>query len=696
MDMSTLTSSDQASRLHSSQSTRFKGFLAAAVIAVVASAEFLTISIEQYAQLGMTGVLLFLLFAGASVFALLRLNRLFRNAESAFHSAALAEKELYQSATPADEALSDMATTALAAINANVMIADQSNTIVYMNEAVKALFARHEKKIREQIPEFDASSLIGTSMDVFHKNPAHQRRLIDALQETYSSSATVAGITFTITASPIFDADARRTGTVVEWEDISLELEARQQAQENSRLRQALDRASANIMVADEHNCIIYMNDTVRRMFLTAADDIRQDLPDFRVDQLIGQSMDVFHKQPEHQRKLIENLTEPYTAPAASVGSRTFSITASPIFGTDKDRLGTVVEWSDKTAELAVENEVNSIVASARSGDLGKRIRTEDKSGFFKVLSAGINELVTVCDQVVSDTGAVLSALAQGNLDTRIDRDYEGAFQQLKRDANTTVERLIEVIGDIQRSAQSVSTGADEISKGNLNLSQRTEEQSASLEETASSMEEMTSTVQQNADNAKQATQLAASAKEKAEFGGDVVSRAVQAMAEIEQSSKEVSAILSVIDDIAYQTNLLALNASVEAARAGEQGKGFAVVAEEVRALAQRSAAAAKDIKTLISSSVNKVTDGSELVNSSGATLEEIINAVNKVNSIVSEISVASVQQANGIEEVNRAISQMDEITQQNAALVEESAAAAQNMSDQAQGLSRLISFFKV
>lgn len=696
MDMSTLTSSQSAAQQHASQAARFKGFLVAAVIAVVASAQFLAITLEQYTRLGLAGVLLFLLCAAIAVFALRHLTRLFSRAETGALTVSELQRESLAATDSIDATMNGMSRTALDAINANVMIADQDNTIVYMNDAVKALFAKHDKKIREQIPQFDASTLIGTNMDVFHKNPAHQKALVGSLQDTYSSTATVAGITFTITASPIFDTSARRLGTVVEWEDISLELEAQQQAQENSRLRQALDRASANIMVADENNCIIYMNDTVRQMFLKAADDIRQDLPDFRVDQLIGQSMDVFHKKPEHQRELIRNLTEPFTAPAARVGNRTFSITASPIFTDDNNRLGTVVEWADKTAELAVENEVNSIVASARAGDLGKRIRTEDKAGFFKVLGDGINELVTVCDQVVSDTGKVLSALAQGSLNTRIEREYQGAFQQLKRDANATVERLIEVIGDIQHSAKSVSTGADEISKGNLNLSQRTEEQSASLEETASSMEEMTATVQQNADNARQATELAASAKEKAEFGGDVVSRAVQAMAEIEQSSKEVSAILGVIDDIAYQTNLLALNASVEAARAGEQGKGFAVVAEEVRALAQRSAAAAKDIKTLINSSVAKVTDGSELVNSSGATLEEIISAVNKVNSIVSEISVASVQQANGIQEVNRAISQMDEITQQNAAVVEESAAAAQSMNDQAQGLSRLVSFFRM
>ncbi|MEO6185110.1 MAG: methyl-accepting chemotaxis protein, partial [Steroidobacteraceae bacterium] len=237
-------------------------------------------------------------------------------------------------------------------------------------------------------------------------------------------------------------------------------------------------------------------------------------------------------------------------------------------------------------------------------------------------------------------------------------------------------------------AAAEISKGADEISQGNTNLSQRTEEQASSLEETASSMEEMTSTVKQNADNAGQANQLAVAARDQAERGGVVVAKAVRAMAEINESSKKIADIISVIDEIAFQTNLLALNAAVEAARAGEQGRGFAVVATEVRNLSGRSATAAKEIKALIQDSVRKVDEGSDLVTQSGNTLEQIVASVKKVTDIVAEIAAASREQSAGIEQVNKAVTQLDELTQQNAALVEQASAASQSMAEQARGLN--------
>jgi methyl-accepting chemotaxis protein len=234
------------------------------------------------------------------------------------------------------------------------------------------------------------------------------------------------------------------------------------------------------------------------------------------------------------------------------------------------------------------------------------------------------------------------------------------------------------------------------MSQGSTNLSQRTEEQASSLEETASSMEEMTSTVKQNADNALQANQLAVAARDQAEKGGMVVAKAVKAMTGINEASKKIADIIGVIDEIAFQTNLLALNAAVEAARAGEQGRGFAVVASEVRNLASRSATAAKEIKTLIQDSVQKVDEGSSLVTQSGATLEQIVGAVKKVTDIVAEIAAASQEQSAGIEQVNKAVMQLDELTQQNAALVEEASASSQAMADQARGLNEAMQRYKV
>jgi methyl-accepting chemotaxis protein len=251
-------------------------------------------------------------------------------------------------------------------------------------------------------------------------------------------------------------------------------------------------------------------------------------------------------------------------------------------------------------------------------------------------------------------------------------------------------------VGQIKDATDTINTASKEIAAGNSDLSQRTEEQASSLEETASSMEELTSTVKQNAENAKQANQLAIGASDVAGKGGAVVSEVVVTMDSINESSRKIVDIISVIDGIAFQTNILALNAAVEAARAGEQGRGFAVVAGEVRNLAQRSAAAAKEIKTLIGDSVEKVEGGSKLVAQAGQTMEEIVSSIKRVTDIMAEITAASVEQSAGIEQVNLAITQMDEVTQQNAALVEEAAAAAEALEEQAQNLSVSVGTFKV
>jgi methyl-accepting chemotaxis protein len=239
-----------------------------------------------------------------------------------------------------------------------------------------------------------------------------------------------------------------------------------------------------------------------------------------------------------------------------------------------------------------------------------------------------------------------------------------------------------------------MSTASQEIATGNLDLSSRTEQQASSLEETASSMEELTSTVKQNADNARQANSLAASASEVAGKGGTVIAEVVNTMGAINESSRKIVEIISTIDGIAFQTNILALNAAVEAARAGEQGRGFAVVATEVRNLAHRSAAAAKEIKTLISDSVDKVASGSQLVDQAGATMSEVVDSVRRVSDIISEITAASREQSMGIDQINQAIMQMDSVTQQNAALVEESAAAAESLQGQAAQLAAVVGKF--
>lgn len=587
---------------------------------------------------------------------------------------------------------------ALDVCDTSVMLADTDLNISYLNNAVQKMLTAREHQIKQLLPNFNAAKLVGSNVDAFHKNPSHQRNVLSDLKESYKTDLALGELTFGLLATPIFDDKGKRSGTVVEWKDRTEELAALAKEQkvfaENMRVRQALDAVSSNVMIADADANIIYMNNSVKDLMQGVESELRQDLPNFNASQLVGENIDAFHKNPAHQRNMLATLKDTYNGNII-VGGRHFGLIANPVV-VEGQRIGTVVEWSDKTAEVKIEQEVDSMLEAALAGDFTKQLRLDDKKGFFANLSKGLNTLVSTVEVSLNDVLRILGAMAKGDLSERITRDYHGAFAQLKTDANATADKLTEVTSKIWSSAGAIGTAANEIAQGNADLSQRTEEQASSLQETASSMEQMTSAVRQSSDNARQANELSDQAKLKARSGGEVVSKAIQAMDDINVASKKISDIIGVIDEIAFQTNLLALNAAVEAARAGEQGRGFAVVAGEVRNLAQRSAGAAKEIKDLIRDSVVKVEDGSELVNASGETLTEIVAAVDKVSNMMREIADAAQEQTSGIEQVNTTISQMDEMTQQNAALVEEASAAGQAMADQARAMNAVVEFFNV
>lgn len=478
--------------------------------------------------------------------------------------------------------------------------------------------------------------------------------------------------------------------------DLKARTEAeRKVANEALRIKVALDVTSNSVMVADPDGMIVYCNAAVLEMMRVAEADIRKDLPSFRANSILGSNFDIYHKNTAHQRNLLAGLKGMHRTQIL-VGGRTFRLVASPIVNERNERLGTVVEWTDRTAEVAVEEEVGSIIAAAASGDFSRRINANEMSGFFRQISTGINDLLEVNSRALGDVGAMLTRLSQGDLTRKIDTEYQGVLGRLKDDANVTVDNLQEIIFSIKSATDAINTAAQEIASGNQDLSGRTEQQASSLEETASSMEQLTSTVKQNADNARQANELAGSAQRVAEKGGLVVGQVVETMGAIHQASNRISDIISVIDGIAFQTNILALNAAVEAARAGEQGRGFAVVATEVRNLAQRSAAAAKEIKSLISDSVDKVQTGGRLVDQAGQTMGEVVASIQRVAKIMSDISYASREQTAGIEQVGLAVSQMDEMTQQNAALVEQAAAAAESLEEQARNLAESVAVFRL
>jgi methyl-accepting chemotaxis protein len=464
-------------------------------------------------------------------------------------------------------------------------------------------------------------------------------------------------------------------------------------AAENARIRAALDVASGGMMVADHEGVIVYMNRSVSRTLLDAEQEIAAHLPGFAASKVLGANFDQFHKDPGKQRGMISALKDTH-AGRIRIGERVFELFANPVFNAEGERIGTALEWLDRSAESSFRHGLRNVVQRAAAGFLNARVEVTVNDERFVELAEIVNNLIGTTGQALSEVEIVMAALAEGRLGVRSNAALLGKFGEINANVNRTSEALSSVIGDIQTAVRQIDVSAGEISQGNADLSQRTEQAAASIEETASALEEITSTVKHTADNAQQANALASRATAVAEDGGKVVAQVVATMQGIEAASRQMADIISTIDGIAFQTNILALNAAVEAARAGEQGRGFAVVASEVRALAQRSANAAKEIATLINDTASKIESGSVLVQQAGSRMHEIVNSSQQVAGIVAEISAAAAEQARGITEVNRAVTQMDQATQANAALVEEVAAAAQALSSETQRLSEIADRF--
>ncbi|WP_409524127.1 methyl-accepting chemotaxis protein [Nitrincola sp. MINF-07-Sa-05] len=659
-----------------------------------------------------------------------------------------------------------------------IMMIDRDFVITYVNDATVTMLRPHQEVLKEAFRGFDVDKLVGSNIDTFHKNPAHQRQMLSKPDNLpYSTEIKVGPLQFRLNVTATIDDEGNYIGNALEWSDIT---EAKTKAAERQALQAEIEGVAAamdrvmGVISFDMKGNIIEINDN----FL--------NIVGYNRDEVIGNHHRIFAppglaESPEYTAfwaKLNRGEFDAGQYKRIGKAGKEIWLQASynPVFGADgkpfkvvkfatnisAEKLrqadvegqleaidkamavisfnldGTIIDANDNflsatgyshndvvgqhhrifAGEFANTPEYHAFWAKLSRGEFdageylrfgkgGKEIWLQasynpifDPNGKpFKVVkyASDITEqkqLQLTVEKVLKSTSVVMNAMAEGDLTRQMEGEYEGEFAQLQTAINETVNAISEIVQDITESAVSISSAAAEISRGNMDLSRRTEEQASSLQQTASSMEELTTTVKHNSDNAREANQLAAGAREKAEQGGEVIRKAIDAMAAISGSSKQVADIIGVIDEIAFQTNLLALNAAVEAARAGDQGRGFAVVAAEVRNLAQRSAAAAKEIKALISDSVEKVSEGSALVNESGRTLEAIVDGATKVGDIVSEIAAASVQQTTGIEQINQAVSQMDEMTQQNAALVEQAAASSESLDEQGKNLQQRMEFF--
>ena len=496
-------------------------------------------------------------------------------------------------------------------------------------------------------------------------------------------------------ATPLKDSSAAIIGYAIELLDVTEREIAQQRELENTRIKVALDNVTTNIMVADQDHNIVYTNEAVIKMMGEAAEDIQKDLPNMDPTNLLGQNIDVFHKNPEHQRHMLAALNENYKTNIA-VGGRHFQLIATPVTSNTNERLGTVVEWQDLTLQHLIERDVEKLVQDVSNGRLGALIPTSNKEGFFLNISKGLNDLSQTVNAFVRDVSSASQKLSVGDLSGHIEHHYKGNFAEVVDSLNYTGEKLKQIVGDVQHATNSIRSSSEEISIGNDQLSSRTEKQASNLEETAASLEQLTSNVRNTASNASTADQAANNARDLAQNGEAIVSDAVLSMKAITESSNKIVEIISVIDDIAFQTNLLALNASVEAARAGEQGRGFAVVANEVRNLAQRSAVSAKEIKELIDVSSIRVNKGSDQVNKCGHALKEILSNVGELSMLISDIANSTKEQATGIGQVNQAVAELDDITQQNAALAEEASSASHSSLQLADEMVGVVNFFKL
>ncbi|MEA1989821.1 MAG: methyl-accepting chemotaxis protein [Pseudomonadota bacterium] len=471
--------------------------------------------------------------------------------------------------------------------------------------------------------------------------------------------------------------------------------ESQYQLDSANRLQTAMDQIGSNVMIADSNLNIIYMNKAMHTFFEEREKRLQTALPQLKADEILGSNIDIFHKNPAHNRAMLAGITETTMAKIV-VANYHLDLNVIPVYNRSGIQTSTIVEWQDRTSDVQLLENVGEAINAAKAGLLDRRIDVSQTDGVALQLGQSINELLNNIEKPVNSAVGVAVALSEGDLTEHVNGEYLGRFAVMQDSLNVAVANLGSMMSQTKMAVENVNGGSSQIYQGSVDLNNRTQEQAASLEQTASSMEQMTAAVKQNAENAKQASEVTHTSADLAQSGVSVMDNAIKAMEQINESSQKINDIISLIDSIAFQTNLLALNAAVEAARAGEHGRGFAVVAGEVRTLAQKSADAAKDIRVLIEDTVKKVSEGTHHVKGSGESLHGIVESINNVNLIIEEIASSSSEQSEGVGLVNQAITQIDSAVQQNAAMVEETAATAEELGHMSELMSGNVNQFKL
>ncbi|KRG44888.1 hypothetical protein ARC78_03500 [Stenotrophomonas pictorum JCM 9942] len=557
-----------------------------------------------------------------------------------------------------------------------LMVANADGFILAVNPALRNMLASLETELRQQFPDFDAATLVGSSIDRFHHDPAARHLQLRQLTGRHLTDIRVGSARFGLAITPIAGADGTTSIYAVEWTDKTRWAQA---ADSELRLRTALDNMTAKLMLADADSTIVYVNDALKRMFQRNLEAMRNRFPDFDPEQLVGRSIDIFHRHPQHQREALRNTRTKISA-SLQIGPMRMELDAMPIRDGNGRYLGAFAIWDDIHA-------VHELVRRVGHGDLDGRLQPAHYEGSMQALAELLNTMMQAVHAPMTSAVGVATALARGELGSRLDEHAEGVFQQLHVALNTAAGNLAQMIRSIQVSSAAVLQTASEIAASSSELSSRTEAQAASLEESASAVKHLGVHLQQTNRALDAITAQAARINAESQSGQDMVTAVAHAIDTMARDNTQIANFVKQIDAIAFQTNLLALNAAVEAARAGVHGKGFAVVASEVRALAQHSAESAQQINRIVTASTQGVLHGQSLVADAAAKLRDITEAAGLIDHDLGILSADAGQQRQSLREVDVAIDTIDRFTQQNSAMAEQNAAAAEALHEAAREL---------